>query len=193
MEIQHINVKLSLREPETLDLERLVPIFHAWIQSQAREEILIDVADYRHVPDGPGVMLIGHEANYSVDDTDHRRGVRYNRKAPVEGSTQDRLVQAARAALTACQTLESHPDLQSKLRFDGQEVEIVINDRLLAPNQAATRLALEPALQTFFRRLFASGEFSLSFANGDPRRLFGALAKSSRVFTTGELLQNLSG
>lgn len=193
MEIQHINVKLSLREPETLDLERLVPIFHTWIQSQARDEILIDVADYRHVPDGPGVMLIGHEANYSVDATDHRLGVRYNRKAPVEGSTQDRLAQAARAALTTCQALELHPDLQSKLRFDGQEVEIIINDRLLAPNEAATRLALEPELQSFFRRLFASSEFSLSFANGDPRRLFGVLAKSSRVFTTDELLKNLSG
>lgn len=192
MEIQHINVKLSLREPETLDLERLVPIFHAWIQSQAREEILIDVADYRHVPDGPGVMLIGHEANYSVDNTDHRLGIRYNRKAPVEGSTQDRLAQAARAALTACQALESHPDLQGELRFDGQEVEIIINDRLLAPNQAATRLALEPEFQSFFRSLFAGGEFALTFSNGDPRRLFGVLAKSSHVFTTDELLAHLA-
>ena len=101
MEIQHINVKLLLREPQALELERLVPIFHSWIQMQSREELLIDVADYRHVSDGPGVMLIGHEGNYSVDETDHRRGVRYSRKAPVEGSTRDRLAQAVRAAITA--------------------------------------------------------------------------------------------
>ena len=110
MEIQHINVKLLLREQPALEPERLVPIFHSWIQAQSRDELLIDVADYRHVPDGPGVMLIGHEANYSLDDTDHRRGVRYNRKAPVEGSTHDRLKQAVRAAISACHDLETHPD-----------------------------------------------------------------------------------
>ena len=43
------------------------------------------MADYRHVPEGPGVMLIGHQANYSVDNTDNRLGVRYNRKEPLEG------------------------------------------------------------------------------------------------------------
>ena len=32
-------------------------------------------------PAGPGVMLIGHQADYSVDNTDDRLGVRYNRKA----------------------------------------------------------------------------------------------------------------
>ena len=191
MEIQHINVKLLLREPQALELERLVPIFHSWIQMQSREELLIDVADYRHVSDGPGVMLIGHEGNYSVDETDHRRGVRYSRKAPVEGSTRDRLAQAVRAAITACQALETHPDLQGKLRFGGQEIEIVLNDRLLTPNDPSTRQSLEPEFQFFFRTLFAGGEFTLTFSNGDPRRLFGVLAKSPRVFTTIELLQNL--
>src|SRR5689334_10419959 len=99
MEIQHINVKLFVQDPASVNLERLVPIFHRWIQDQAREEILIDVADYRHVPAGPGVLLIGHEANYSVDNTGLRLGVRYNRKAASSGSNQDRLKQATRAAL----------------------------------------------------------------------------------------------
>ena len=99
MEMQHVNVKLLVRNPEDVDLEPLIPVFHGWIQSQRGEGLLLDIADYRHVDAGPGVVLIGHEGNYSVDNTDNRLGVRYNRKAALDGSNQDRLKQAARAAL----------------------------------------------------------------------------------------------
>ncbi len=85
-------------------------------------------------PRGPGIVLIGQEGDYSVDHTDNRLGVRYNRKSPLAGSNQDRLRQAARAALTAAQRLESEPSLDGKFRFGGREIELFINDRLLAPN-----------------------------------------------------------
>ena len=99
-------------------------------------------------------MLIGLEANYSVDNTDDRLGVRYNRKAPLDGTNQDRLKQAARAALTAAQRLEAESRLDGKLRFSGQEIEIFVNDRLLAPNTDATRKAAEPELKSFLQKLF---------------------------------------
>src|SRR6266851_10518714 len=133
IELQHVNVKLLVRNPEEVDLEPLIPIFHDWIQNQVGEGLLLDVADYRHVPEGPGVVLIGHEGNYSVDNTANRPGVRYNRKAALDGSNQDRLRQAARAALLACQRLESEPRLGGELRFNGQEIEIFVNDRMVAP------------------------------------------------------------
>ena len=192
MEIQHINAKVLLQDPAAVELERLVPIFHRWIQEQSRDELLIDVADYRHVPAGPGVILIGHEANYSVDNAENRLGVRYKRKAPFAGSNKDRFAQAARAALTACKALESDPTLEGTLRFNGQEVEISINDRMLAPNDNATREALQGEFQTFYRKLFAESEFALTFANGDARRLFSVSAKSAPMFTTEQLLTNLS-
>ena len=112
MDLQNVNFKLVVEKPEEVDLEPLVPIFHNWIQNQVCEELLLDVADYRHVPEGPGVILIGHQANYSVDNTENRLAVRYNRKAAVEGSNQERLKQAAKAALTACQRLEAEPRMQ---------------------------------------------------------------------------------
>ena len=49
-------------------------VFHQWIRDSVCPEMLIDVADYRHVPAGPGVMLIGHEANYSLDNRENRLG-----------------------------------------------------------------------------------------------------------------------
>src|SRR5882724_12691171 len=124
MQLQHVNVKLLVRNTEEVHLEPLIPVFHGWIQNQVGEGLLLDVADYRHVPAGPGVVLIGHEGNYSVDNTDNRLGVRYNRKAALEGSNEDRLKQAARAALTACQRLEAEVRLGGRLRFNGQEIEI---------------------------------------------------------------------
>jgi hypothetical protein len=191
MTLEHLNVKLLVENPAEVDLEVLIPIFHEWIQGQIFEELVLDVADYRHVPGGPGVILIGHQADYSVDNTDDRLGVRYNRKAAFDGSNQDRLQQAARAVLTACQKLEQEPRLAGKLRFNGQEIEIFINDRILAPNNEATRLAVDAEFQVFARRLFQGGEYRLSY-NQDSRRLFGASVRALRKFSAAELLKNLS-
>src|ERR1700741_2852788 len=123
MQLQHVNVKLLNKSQEEVSLEPLIPVFHSWIQGQVLEELLLDVADYRHVPGGPGVVLIGHQANYSVDDTDDRLGVRYNRKAEVDGGNHKALRQAMRANLIACQRLEAEPSLERKLQFNGQEIE----------------------------------------------------------------------
>ena len=117
MELEHVNVKLLIDNSEEIDLEPLIPVFHSWIQEQVCEELLLDVADYRHVYAGPGVVLIGHEADYGVDNTDNQLGVRYNRKAALPGSNQDRFTQATRAALTACQRLESDPRLEKTTSF----------------------------------------------------------------------------
>lgn len=190
MNLQHVNVKLMVDSPAEADLALLIPIFHAWIQSQVFEELLLDVADYRHVPAGPGVVLIGHQANYSVDNTDNRLGIRYNRKAELEGSNQDRLAQATRAALVACQRLEAEPTLAGKFGFNGRELEVFINDRLLAPNSELTFEEARPDLQRFAERLFGGPQCSLSH-NRDPRKLFGVSLKASDSFPLVTLLNNL--
>jgi hypothetical protein len=193
VELQHINVKLLLKSAEGLDLDPLIPVFHSWIQGQICEELLLDVADYRHVQGGPGIILIGHEADYSLDNTDNRLGVRYNRKAVLDGGNQERLSQAVQAALNACQRLEEDSTLNQKLKlnFNGQDIEIFVNDRALAPNREDIRQAVKPDFQAFADRLFGAGEYSLSFDN-DPRRLLRMSLKASRALAVEELLQNLS-
>ena len=191
MQLQHVNVKLLVQNPGEVDLEPLIPVFHGWIQDQIGEGLLLDVADYRHVDGGPGVVLIGHEGNYSVDNTDHRLGVRYNRKAVLEGSNQDRLKQAARAALMACQRLEADPRLRGRLRFNGQEIEVFINDRLVAPNCDATRETLNSDFQAFSKTLFRGREYSLSYGS-DPRKLFAVTVKAVQPFPIADLLESLA-
>jgi len=188
IELQHINVKLFVKDAEKVDLEAVVPVFHSWIQGQIFDELLLDVADYSHVPDGPGIVLIGHEADYALDNTDGRLGLRYNRKAPMPGSNRERLVQATRAALSAFERLEQ----DFNLHFNNREMEIVINDRLLAPNNEETRQAVEPELKAFLDQLFGGREYSLSYPS-EGRRLFGASAKLVRELSVQELLANVGG
>jgi hypothetical protein len=190
MEMQHVNVKLMLENPDEIDLEPLIPIFHSWIQEQTPGELLLDVADYRHVQAGPGVILIGHQGDYSVDNGQSRLGVRYNRKAELDGDNESRLAQAAIAALRACQRLEGDARLAGRVRFNGKELELFVNDRLLAPNRESTREAAEPELREFFRKLFRSGEYTLSFGS-DPRKLFTVFVRSVQPFAVSELLTNL--
>lgn len=191
MEIQHVNVKLLLKDEKGIDLDPLIPVFHGWIQEQGGEELLLDVADYRHVNSGPGVVLIGHEANYSIDNSGNRLGVRYTRKATLEGSNQDRLKQATASALKACRRFELDPRLNSKFVFNGREIDISINDRLLAPNKPETREAFQPELAVLLSKLFDGGEYLLSYQES-PRDLFAVSVKSLNIFSAEELLRNLS-
>ncbi len=200
IELEHINVKVLLEGGSDLDaglLDAIIPIFHGWIQSQVFQngdfpELLIDVADYRHVHHGPGIVLIGHEADYAIDNTDGRLGLRYNRKAQIAGNNYEKLTQAFRGTLTAAQQLQSDTRLNNKFHFNGQDIELFINDRLVAPVDDQTRHAIDPVLRPFLRRLFAGAEYSLRYET-DPRRLFGAAIHSERKFSVEELLQNLAG
>jgi hypothetical protein len=191
MEFQHVNVKLFVKNAEQVDLEALVPVFHGWIQNQGSGELLLDVADYRHVPSGPGVVLIGHQGNYSLDNAGGRLGVRYNRKAPVEGTNHDRLVRATQAALSACRRLETEPSLGGTIQFNGRDIEVFINDRLLAANTLETRVALDSEFRTFFSTLFGEVEYTVSYPQ-DSRSLFSVHVRTSQAFDTTELLDNLN-
>jgi len=192
MDLQHVNVKFLVSDPASVDLELLIPVFHRWIQEQVFEELLLDIADYRHVHDGPGIVLIGHQADYSLDNTDGRLGVRYNRKAPLDGGNGDRLKQAASSALRACQRLEVEGLLAERIRFNGRDVEFSINDRLLAPNREEVRRILDPEFKAFFGMLFCGSDYGMSY-DTDPRRLLRVSVQASKHFSVTELLKNLKG
>jgi hypothetical protein len=87
--------------------------------------------------------------------------------------------------------LEDDPKLDGKFRFNGQDIEIFVNDRLVAPNNASTRDALDSDLLLFCRKLFRGTEYTLSFGS-DPRSLFAAYVKAKRSFSVAELQEALS-
>jgi len=168
MNVQHINVKIFALQPAAIDLGDAIGVFHRWIQDKVVPELLIDVADYRHVPAGPGVMLIAHEANYSLDTSGGRLGLLYNRKRAEDGTTAGKLRQAYDAALAATKRLEQEPPFRGKLKFDPQDCEVIFNDRLLTPNDDATRRTIAPELKAAFAGLWGDDAIDVE-PIGEPR------------------------
>lgn len=168
MELQHVNIKIFVDGDLQVDLQKIIEVFHRWTADQSMDEMLIDVADYRHVPAGPGVVLVGHEADYGLDNGGHRYGLLYNRKSSLEGSNADRFRQALAAALGACDLLET--EFPGQLKFNRREFDLIINDRALAPNTAETFAACLPEVKAFLAELGqADAEIS---HDDDPRRRF---------------------
>jgi hypothetical protein len=98
-------------------LKDFIPVFHGWIQRQALPgHMLLDVHDYSHVHHGPGILLVAHEANLSVDEAEGRRGLVYIRKQP---ATLPEIVEHARQAVKL---------LGEPVKEDS--FEIFVNDRL---------------------------------------------------------------
>jgi hypothetical protein len=185
-------VKIFAREPAAIALAGAIPVFHRWIQDHVCEELLIDVADYRHVPAGPGLILVGHEANYSLDEGGHRLGLLYNRKLPLEGGAREKLEHAFRSALIACRRLEEEAVFGGKLKFNAGDFEVILNDRLLAPNTDETWRALEPVLQDFCKTLFGDNVYSLNRL-GEPRERFRVGVRTQAPVDAESLLGTFSG
>ena len=145
MQATKFQVKLYTRAGE-IELEKLIPVFHEWIRTKKiSDELLIDVADYAHVPQGPGVVLIGHQSDYYLDVADNRPGLLYSRKRGFEGDFQAGIDDAFQRALNACRLLEEESSLG--LEFATDEVLFRVQDRLAAPNADSTYDAYKPALE----------------------------------------------
>jgi hypothetical protein len=169
-------VKVFAKTDAKFDVGDAIPVFHRWIQKRDLPEMLIDVADYSHVPEGPGVLLIAHEANYSLDYGHDQLGLLYNRKAKGTGDAQAQLRQAYDAALTACQRLENEPEFRGKLVFDRQNLELVFNDRWLHPNTDEAWRDVKGEATRFFDGVFGAGTYVLERA-GEPRERLRATVR----------------
>lgn len=175
MNFQHVNAKLFVEGELTVDLQRFIEVFHQWIVDSTVPRFMIDVADYRHVPQGPRVMLIGHEDDFAIDDTDSQYGLVYNRKAPLDGTNADRFLHSLRSAEKACRLLESEID---GLAFNRSRFELVINDRALAPNNCESRKEFDGEVASFIHHVIGESDFRLE-SSGDLRRRLGVTVQLS--------------
>ena len=187
MELQHVNVKIFVAGELPVDPVKFIDVFHRWIQEDKMPELLVDVADYRHVPKGPGVLLICHECDYSMDHTHGRWGMRYNRKAALEGSNADRFKQAVAGAARGCLQMEKEFAANGALNFSRSELTLFVNDRAFAPNTPETLAAAKPDIESFFRAALGHSDFTLAH-DRDPRARFGVTLKSKKDFDLAKLV-----
>jgi hypothetical protein len=173
MQLQHINAKIFVEGELTVPLARFIEVFHGWVASQAFDEMLVDVADYRHVPRGPGVVMVGLESDWSIDQTGGRFGLRYNRKAPLAGTNDDRFAHSLRSAAKVCSLLE---EKFAGLKFSRTEFELFVNDRALSPHTPAGIEGFKTALASFVKNALGQAKFDATYPT-DPRSLVGAVVR----------------
>src|ERR1700682_6208589 len=179
MDIQHFRVKLFATPTSHPRLGDAIAVFHRWIQEKRLPETMIDVSDYEHVPSGPGIILVCHEAIYGLDQEKGKLGLLYNRRTALDGPVEDRLRQAVRAAESAAALLEEEPEFAGKLEFDRGAWEVSVNDRALAPNTDATWNTLSPVIEKVFDSVMGAGKYRLK-RSSDPRELFGVTVVAAR-------------
>jgi hypothetical protein len=191
MDLNKFGIKFFAVDAERIDILKLIPIYHRWIQQNALEDLLIDVADYSHVPAGPGVMLIAHEGNYALDETGHERGVVYYSKHKLSGDLSERFAKVAHKALQAALLMSGDAELEGALRVPGNRLAFFSNDRLVAPNSDAAYAELEPAFKSFLDRLYAGAPYTLT-REVDPKERLTVQVRAEGEVTLQTLLERVS-
>jgi rhodanese-related sulfurtransferase len=151
-----------------IELHPFIGIFHRMIQRKALPGLLIDVADYAHVPDGPGVVLIGHEADYGIDLAGGRPGLLTTRKRVRGVSLADALADTLKRALTAVVALEAEPEAKLRFAMDGFELQLL--DRLAAENSDAGFASAQREIEPLLAAVFAKNVRVQRASADDPRR-----------------------
>ena len=189
MELQKLNVKLFVEQPNAIPLADFIEIFHSWIQ--ATDGVYHDVADYSHMQAGPGIVLVAHDAHVSIDESGNRRGLVFSQKAPLAGSNQERLRAVLRAALENCRKLEAEPALGGKLRFAANEAVISLNDRLLGANSEESFDEIKGDVENVARQLFGGAQVIVD-RDAESRQRLNVRVKTSAALDIAQALANLS-
>lgn len=184
MDLHNISAKLFIDVDGHFEQDSLIPIFHNWIQDRSVEGMLIDVADYKHVPNGPGIMLIGHECDYAMDHASGRLGFMYRHKRDMSGTLEERLQLIVRRLFQGVQLLRD--DARVDVNFKTDVLQWCVFDRLQAPNTEETFSALEPDFRKVGETLWGD-DFELQSAHSDPRSLFSIELSGSQELEFSEL------
>ena len=192
MDAQKLQLKIFATpdSAQAVELESFIGVFHRWIKEHVLPELVVDVANYAHVPEGPGVVLIGHGSDYFMDEGAGRLGLLHNRKR-AGFPPAERLADLARRTLNAAALLEREPALSGKLRFATNELLFRINDRLAAPNSDATFASVKPELEELTRRIFG-GPVELTRLGGS-KALFAVRVTAPTSLPLATLLERAGG
>tara|TARA_Y100000588_G_C14211848_1_gene907025 strand:- start:766 stop:1338 length:573 start_codon:yes stop_codon:yes gene_type:complete len=188
MNPKRIHVKLFLEAPQSAPPDEVFQIFNNWIADTA-DEVLIDVADYSHIHNGPITLLVGHQADYSIDNANAEMGLLYCSKEALEGDLASQLRQAVTAALKACRRLEDDSMLQGKAKFRS-DLEVATSDRLNFPNTPETLATFKTALESGLENLYGGANLTVENTSS-PGDLPTLRVRGEGAHDTSSLLANL--
>jgi hypothetical protein len=190
MKATRVDIKLFAAKGAHVEGEKLLKVFHGFIQQQKiKDELILDVTSYEHVKEGPGIMLIGHEGQYGLDESKGRLGLLYSQRRAVVDGFEQALRYTLRHALVVAGLIEKEELLEGKLKFPCDEIMVRINDRLHAPVSPDTWQAIEPIARKVFGEALGA---DLGFeAHADPRELFTFTVRAKKASSPDALLAQL--
>lgn len=164
MKARRVELSLPIEAGTLPDPERVVPVFHAWIRDRAIDEVLVDVARYGHVKEGPVVMLVGQSSDYVIDVTHEGTRLAAVRKRDA-ASDAERLPDVAERLLVAAALLSA---ALPELRFRTDELTLRVLGRLNAPNTSETFALLSEEVGRFAREWLGPVELEHAGEPGGP-------------------------
>lgn len=182
MTIERFCVKFLARPDTRIDDTVFIEVFHEWIRRHTLPGILLDVADYRHVPDGPGIMLITHDINFAMDYGEGGFGLLAQQKLGRGVASQSEgILDLVRATVTFGALLEADPRVAGKLSLEGGAFHFIANDRLALPNTAAGFAAIRPDLEAAAAVIYPGQAVSVTRFDNDPRDRLTVVVQAGTV------------
>ena len=171
MDLQKFGVKLFFNANVNFDSKDFIPVFHNWIQDKIVDDhLLIDVADYSHIPDGPGVMLVAHEGNFSLDQESQQPGIMYMRKTEIAGSFNERFNLVLSTVIKAANLLSDN-DKSTQVDFKPNLFRFIANDRLCAENTADNQELYKQKIQKVLDGKYPGYQFKFRDLSDENERL----------------------
>jgi len=170
--LQKISVKILTDAPPTLNLDPFIAIFGRWRAEADHPAQWRDLADYAHMPRGPGIVLVGRNANFSFDLGSAAPGMLYTSKRNLDGTPEARLRSVLRTCFEMSHRLAAEPEFPRQVRLLTGSLELQLNDRLETPNTQLTDRLLRPAIESVAHDLFAAEGLDLR-RQPDPGKLYG--------------------
>ncbi|MEO2006943.1 MAG: hypothetical protein ABGY41_22945 [Candidatus Poribacteria bacterium] len=183
MSLNRVDVKLPITNPEDSDHAAYTRILTRWLK--ADESRWMDIADYAHVPSGPIVMIVGADAQFSVDAAKGELGVLYSHRGELDGDDAARVASVLRTTLQLIDDLEREDDCPIRIRTD--RVDVAVNDRAAYPNDADTAAAFVETVGAAVTAVFGSAAESVEHVGDPDQRLTVRVTLASNV-PAGQLL-----
>jgi hypothetical protein len=148
----------------------------------------VDLADYAHVPRGPGIVLVGQRANLAFDMADPAPGILYASKKGLTGSHLERLSAAMKSCLELTKRLIAEPEFPKGVALRTDALELRFADRLVTPNTPATDEELRPVVRQAMDRLFGENGYQLA-AQSDSQEAYGFSVRAKKAEPLDALLK----
>ena len=173
MNLQKFGIKLFFQPNGSYPYRDFIPELHRWIQNDSiPDHMLIDVVDYSHILDGPGVMMVAHEGHFSIDQENNKPGILYMRKTEITGMFKERFNKVLSTTILAAHLLSKNK-VKKSVDFSPNSFRFICNDRRLADNIDANQKLYTEIVNKLSKENFPGSKLDFNnYAQGEDRLAF---------------------